>query len=130
MELRLRRTRAGAAGKPCEFLAHEILALLLGHLRHAIALDALQNVCRIPALERIDRAVMHFPHGIGDLVEKPTVVSHREQRARSLGPAPVQIRCQPGDGVHVQMVRRLVEHQNVPVTDQKTRQVDAAALAA
>ena len=26
MELRLRRTRAGAAGKPCEFLAHEILA--------------------------------------------------------------------------------------------------------
>ena len=43
MELRLGGTGASTAGKPCELLAHEVLAPLLGYLRYAVAFHALQK---------------------------------------------------------------------------------------
>ena len=37
---------------------------------------------------------------------------------------------EPSDGAHVEMVGGLVEHEHVPVADEQTRQVNAAALSA
>ena len=53
-----------------------------------------------------------------------------EQRARALLPAGLQMLRQPGDGAHVQVVRRLVEREHVPVADEQAHEVDAAALPA
>ena len=45
-------------------------------------------------------------------------------------PACLQMMCEPSDGAHVEMVGGLVEHEHVPVADEQTRQVNAAALSA
>ena len=53
----------------------------------SIALDALQHVRRIAALERLDDAVVHLPCGGGDFVEEPAVVRHQQQPAAVARPA-------------------------------------------
>ena len=87
VELRLGRSGASAAREPCEFLAQDVPALLLGRLGGLRALDALEHVGREPALELLHLPVVHLPHAQADLVEEPAVVRDDEERARLLRPA-------------------------------------------
>ena len=73
---------------------------------------------------------MHLPHRLADLVEKPTVVGHHEQRPCPAAPAGLQVLGEPGDGAHVQVVGGLVQHEHVPVTDEQPGQIDPSPLAA
>ena len=130
MELGLSRAGAGAAREPSELLARKVLATLLGHALHAVALDALQHVGGIPAFEGDDAPRVHFPHTRADLVEEPAVVRHHEQGAGTARPTARQMGGEPGYGPHVKMIRRLVQKQGVVVAHEQPRQIDAAALSA
>ena len=57
-------------------------------------------------------------------------MSDHQKRARPVLPARLQVMREPGDGAHVEMVGGLVEHEHVPVANEQTRQVNAAALSA
>ena len=127
-ELRLRRACLGSMGKPVELLAQNVLPSVFRCLRHALALDTLLDVGRIAALERIDRAVMDFPHVLADLIEEPPVVRHDEEGSRAFGPPSLQMLGQPGDGMHIEMVRRLVHEHDIPVADKKAGKVAPPAL--
>ncbi len=128
-ELRLRRTRGGAAAQPGQLLAHQVLPLGLGRRGVPVTLDALQDVGRVAALERLDDAVVDLPGRVADLVEEPPVVGHDEQPAGVRGPARLEVSGQPGDALDVEVVGRLVEEQHVVVADQQRSQRDPAALA-
>ena len=62
-------------------LAGQIAALRFTHIRLAIAFHALQHIRRIPALERLDHAIVDFPHRFADLVQEPAIVGHEQQSA-------------------------------------------------
>ena len=129
-ELLLGRTRLRTTREPCELAAQLVLPTLLGHACHAVALDALHDVGREPAFERLDALVVHFPHARAGLVEEPAVVRYDEQGTLTFTPARLQMLCQPIDGTYIQMVRGLVEHEGVPVTHEQSRQIDTATLTA
>ena len=129
-ELRLGRAGGGAAAQPGELLLHEVLALGLGWRRPSVALDALQDVRRVAALEGLDDAVVHLPRGGADLVEEPPVVGHDHERARVRRPAALEVLGEPGDALDVEVVGGLVEEEDVVVADEQGGERDAAALAA
>ena len=129
-ELRLGRARLRPASKPGELAAQLVLAALLGHLRLTVALDALLDIGGETTLERVNRAVVHFPHRKAHLVEEPAVVRDHQKRARPMFPACLQMMREPSDGAHVEMVGGLVEHEHVPVADEQTGQVNPTALPA
>ena len=118
------------ASKPGELAAQLVLAALLGHLRLTVALDALLDIGGETTLERVNRAVVHFPHRKAHLVEEPAVVSDHQKRARPMFPACLQMMREPSDGAHVEMVGRLIEHEHVPVADEQAGQVNPTALPA
>jgi len=129
-ELRLARARRCAPAQPRELLAHEVLPLRLGCRRHPVALDALQHVGGVAALERLDDAVVHLP-GVGrDLVEEPAVVGDHHEAALSLRPARLQMLGEPGDALDVEVVGGLVEEHDVPVAAEQGCERHAAPLAA
>jgi hypothetical protein len=59
-------------------------------------------------------------------VEEPAVVGDDEHRAAALG----QVTRQPVDALDVQMVRRLVQQEQLRVAEQRLGQRDPAPLAA
>ncbi len=130
MELLLGGTRPGAAGEPCELLAGQVAALGLTHVGLAVAFHTLQHVRGITAFERVDHTVMNLPHRFAHLVEEPTVMGDEQQRALAGRPTVLQVFGKPVDGHHVQVVGGLVEREDVPILEQQTRQIRAAALAA
>ena len=75
-------------GKPVELLAKDALASLLHDRRLPLSLDALLYVGGVATLEGVDPAVMDLPHSLADLIEKPTVVRHDEERPLPRLPAP------------------------------------------
>ena len=86
-KLGLGGTSLGTAAQPRELLARHVATALLGNRGHAVALYALQDVCRIAALEGIDLAVVDLPHAGADLVQEPAVVRDHEHRALAALPA-------------------------------------------
>ena len=129
-ELRLRGAGRGTAAQPGQLLAHQVLALGLGDGGHPVALDALQDVRRVAALERFDDAVVHLPGGGADLVEEPPVVGDDDEAAGSGRPALLEVPGEPGDALDVEVVGGLVEEDDVLVADEERGERDAAALAA
>ena len=77
----------GATAQPRELLARHVATTLLGDGGHAVALHALQDVCRVAALEGIDLAVVDLPHAGADLVQEPAVVRDHEHGALTALPA-------------------------------------------
>ena len=130
VKLRLRRARPRPAREPRQLAAQFVLALLLGKRCQPVALHALHDVGREAAFERLHRAVMHLPHAQTYLVEEPAVVRDHQQRALSRAPAVLQVPRQPGDGTHVQVVRRLVKRKHIPVADEQSHQVNTPTLPA
>ncbi len=136
-ELRLRRARLGAAPQPGQLLAHEVLALLLGERRLALALGPRQDIGGVAAVVLVDGAALDVPDPVADLVEEPPVVGDDDDR----GLQGVQVRGQPGDALDVEVVGRLVEQEEVGAlgeargpsigaAGQDPGEVDAPALAA
>ncbi len=127
-ELRLARARRSAAAEPGELLAGEVLAALLDRGRLPVTLDALQDVRRVAALEGLDDAVVHLPRVGRHRVEEPPVVRDDHHAALVRRPPAVDVVGEPLDALDVEVVRRLVEEQHVPVTDEQLRERDPAAL--
>ena len=86
-KLGLGGTGLGATAQPRELLARHVATTLLGDGGHAVALYALQDVCRVTALEGIDLAVVDLPHAGADLVQEPAVVRDHEHGALAALPA-------------------------------------------
>ena len=86
-KLGLGGARLGAAAQPRELLARHVATAFLGDRGHAVALHALQDVCRVAALEGIDLAVVDLPHAGADLVQEPAVVRDHEHGALTALPA-------------------------------------------
>jgi hypothetical protein len=93
-----------------------------------VAFNPLKNVGRVAAVERFDDTVVHLPGGGDDLVEKPAVVRDQQQPAGVAAPSLAQMTGQPGDALDVEVVRRLVEGDDIPVTDQQRRQLHSPPL--
>ena len=130
VELLLGGAGTSTAGKPCELLASQIAALGFAHIGLAIAFHALQHICGIAALERLDHAIVDFPHRFADLVQEPAIVGHEQQSALAFGPAVLQMFGKPVDSDHVEMVGGLVKCENIPILEQQSGQIGAATLAA
>ena len=129
-ELRLRRSGGCTAPQPREFLAHEILSLRLGGGGDPVAFDPLEDIGGITAFEGFDDAVVDLPGLRADFVEEPPVVGDQQQGAGVLRPAGANMLRQPCDAVDVEVVRRLIEDEHVPIADEQSRQGDSAALTA
>ena len=124
--LALRLARLGIGAHPFEFArerAPQALLLLL-LLREPLLLllepggvVALPGNA-VPAVELEDPA--------GHVVEEVAVVGHADDRARVL----LEVFLEPGDGLRVEVVGRLVEQQHVGLRQQQPAERDAAALAA
>ena len=106
------------------------MAALLSHTLDALALDALQHIGGIAALERLDFAIVHFPHARAYLVEEPAIVRDAQKRTRITLPAAIEMPRKPRNGANVQVVGGLVHHDDVVIADKQTRKIDPSALAA
>ena len=115
MELLFGGTCASATRQPCELLTRQIAPLGFAHIGLAIAFHALQHVRGVAAFERLDLAVMYFPHGFAHFIEEPTIVGDEQQCALAFAPTVLQMLGQPVDGHHVQVVGGLVERKNIPI---------------
>ena len=129
-ELRLRGPGRSTSAQPGQLLAHEILTLLLGRCRDPITFDALKDVGRVSALEGFDDPIVDLPGLRAHLVEEPPIVGHKQQSPGVLRPPVLHMRRQPGDAVDVEVVRRLIEDEQVPVADQQGGQGHPASLSA
>ena len=81
---------------------------------------------RVVALEREPAAAVELEDPAGDVVEEVAVVRDRDDGALVVGEEALE----PGDRLGVEVVRRLVEQQQVGRGEQQPAERDAAALAA
>ena len=108
-------------------LAGDLLGLRLDVLdRPRVALDALAVVGAVVAAERRQAPVAQLPDPGDGRVEERPVVRRDEQRA---APAP-EVLLEPFERVEVEVVRRLVEEQQVRVGDDQPGQRRPGLLAA
>jgi hypothetical protein len=80
---------------------------------------------RVVALERDAVAAVELEDPAGHVVEEVAVVGHGQHRAGVL----VEEALEPGDRLGVEVVRRLVQQQQVGRAEQQAAQGDPAALA-
>ena len=92
----------------------------------ASALLALEEVGGVGAAERAQATVAQLPDALDDGVEEGAVVRGHDERAR----AARERRLEPLDGGDVEVVRGLVEKQQVRVRHEQPRQRHARLLAA
>ena len=102
-------------------LARGLLALLLLQ-----ALLLLLEPARVVALERQAGAAVELEDPARDVVEEVAIVGDRDDRALVL----LEVLLEPGDRLGVEVVRGLVEQQQVGRREQQPAERDAAALAA
>ena len=102
-------------------LAGDVLAAFLGE-----ALLLLHRPGRVVALIGNALAAIELEDPARDVVEEVAIVGDDQDRAR-IGP---QMAFEPGGGLGVEMVGRLVEQQQFRLFEQELAQRDAAALAA
>ena len=68
--------------------------------------------------ERFDDPVVHLPCEGAHLVEEPPVVGHNQQRPGVRCPPLLEMCGEPRDPLHVEVVRRFVQDQDVPAADE------------
>ena len=125
-ELRLRRPRGRPATQPGELLADEHPAALVAHGGDPVALRAGEDVGRVAALVLVHAPVDDLPRRGADRVEEPAVVRHDQQRAA----ARREMAREPVDPLDVEVVRRLVQEQQLGAVEERAGQRDPAALPA
>ena len=126
-KLRLGRPCGRAPTQPGQLFPHQILAPRLYAGRQSHPFRAREHIRRVAAVIRIDGAVVDLPRSGAHRVEEPAVMAHHHQRLRV---TPVQVFREPADDLDVQVVRRLVEHDDVVTGDQHRGQRHPSSLAA
>ena len=108
-------------------LAGDLLGVRVGFLRRAfVALRALAVVGGVVAAERSQPPVAQLPDARHRRVEECPVVRGDEERARP----PLEVHLEPLERVDVEVVRRLVEQEEVGVGDHETGKRGPRLLAA
>ena len=129
LRARLRLARAGA-GAEARDEALEPLDLLLLALDRAPERELARRLLlapRVPrALEEARAAGLELEHRGADRLEEPAVVGDEHDR----GVERLQVRLQPLQRADVEVVRRLVEQQQVGVAGERARERGARQLAA
>ena len=125
-ELGLGRAGRSAAAQPGELLLDEVLPAHLRRGRLPLALGLGQHERGVPALVAVDGAVVDLPRRLADLVEEPPVVGDDDEGAGAAD----EVLGQPRDRLDVEVVGRLVEHDEVVAPEQQRGQRAAPALAA
>jgi hypothetical protein len=123
--LRLRAAPLRVRPHPLELARDRALArglLLLLLLEPSLLL---LEPARVVALERDAVAAVELEDPAGDVVEEVAVVRDRHDRALVL----LEVAFEPRDALGVEVVRRLVEQQQVRCLQQQPAQRDTAALA-
>ena len=126
-KLGLRGACRCSTAQPGELLANQHVAPLLGDrgLTHALGLG--EHVGAVAAVVFLDSAVDYLPHVLAYLIKEPAIMGDDKQaQAR----ARLEVRGKPGDDLDIEMVGRLVEQQDVKVSDQQPREIHATALTA
>ena len=116
----------GVLADPLELLLDRLLARLVALLLHRQALLLLLQPGRVVALVGDSARAVELEDPAGDVVEEVAIVGDGDDRALVLG----EVALEPVDGLGVEMVRRLVEQQQVGGAQQQPAERDAAALAA
>jgi hypothetical protein len=125
-EARLGGARGRAAAQPRELLAQQPLPALLAGGVLTGALGPGERVGGVAALVLVHVAAGDLPGARAHRVEEPAVVGHHDERPAAGG----EVAGQPVDALHVEVVRRLVEQQQVGVVEQRAGQCQAPALPA
>ncbi len=116
----------GAGADPFEFLLQHLLARLVLARFLFEALGLLFEPGGIVALVGNAAAAVQLQNPAGDVVEEVAVVGDDEDRAPVLD----QVLLQPGDGLGVEVVRRLVEQEHVGRFKEELAECHAPAFAA
>ncbi len=111
---------------PFELTFERLLPLVFAALFLGEPGTLLFEPARVVALVRYPLAAVEFEYPAGDVVEEITVVRHRDDRALVF----LQMLLQPADGLGVQVIRRLIEKQDVRLLQQQAAQSNAALFAA
>src|SRR5699024_6968344 len=123
---RLGGPRGRATAEPRELLAHEVLPPRLGDRRLPVAFGAGEHPVVVTALVLLHATVHDLPGAGGHGVEEPAVVCDDDEGGRA---AP-EVVGQPLHALDVEVVGRLVQHEQVEVLHEGRGQRDAPALAA
>ncbi len=111
-------------------LRTQVAPARLGDRSRPIALGLRQHVGRVATVVGRDRAAADLPRRLADRVQEPAVVGDDEQRPA----ASAQVLGQPVDSLYIEVVGRLVQHQQVGaldrIGDQQGAQGSAPPLAA
>jgi hypothetical protein len=124
--LRLRPPRLGRRADPLELARDRLQQVRVGPILDLLLLLLRFEEVGVVALVGAHRALGHFQHARRDAIEEIAIVGHEHVGARVSGEEGLE----PGDRVGVEMVRRLVEDQDVGMGEQLLAERDAAALAA
>ena len=124
--LRLRLPRARAHAHPLELAGERAPARRLGLLLDREARLLLLEPRGVVALERQPLAAVELEDPAGDVVEEVAIVGDRHHGALVV----LEEALQPGDRLGVEVVRRLVEEQQVGGGEEQPAERDPAALAA
>ena len=115
----------GPAADPLELLAQEHLALVFDEFLGGQLLGARDEVVGVVALVAFEDAIAQLHDAVHDLVEEVAVVGDHQQAAGVAG----EEGGDPLDGVGVEMVGGLVQHQDVRLRHERTGERDTALLA-
>ena len=124
--LALRVPRARRHLDPLELALQRAALRALGLLLELEPALLLLEPARVVALPRDARAAVELEDPAGDVVEEVAVVSDGDDGAGILGEVPLE----PGDRLGVEVVRRLVEEQEVRLLEEDLAERDAPLLAA
>ena len=118
-----------ATPQPSEFLADEVAAALFVGGRLPTPFGPSQDVSGITTLVVVHLGVVHFPDPGADGVQEPTVVADHQHGDTALLQF-AQVLGQPVHRLHVEVVGRLIEHQQVVAAGQQSGQGGPPPLAA
>ncbi|CAB4778729.1 unannotated protein [freshwater metagenome] len=109
-KLRLGGSSRGAATKPSQFLSDQVVASSGFGICLTHAFGFSQHERRVPAVIVLNSTVDYFPGVVGDSIEEPTVVGDDDEAKVATNP---QVLGQPRNSLNVQVVRGLVEQQQI-----------------
>ena len=124
--LLLGRSRLRSPPYPCQFVAQDALTLPLARLRHLLALHLQFQIALIIRFIGIDTALIDLDDTVGHAVEEIPVMCYHDDSALAL----FQHILQPVAHHIVQMVCRLIQHENLRRRQQHGHQRQTLALPA
>ena len=124
--LRFGGPRRRTTPEPGQFLAGQVAPAGLRGCGLRLTLEAGLEPRGVPTVVDVGGAPVQFEDLGGHSVEHMTIVGHQEETAPEAGEAGLE----PTDGIDVEVVGRLVEHQQVDLLCQQVCEGDPLSLAA